>query len=201
MLRLALCLATAVSVAVTAYVCAWLSYGDFFQYPSRATRGYLKHLGEDIARYREKTGHLPARLSDVTVMGPPMYPVDAQGRPLDVWGRPFLYQVTGDSYDLFSFGEDGLPGGLGLDADLHAGWTSPLTEYITFWQFAAAEPGGVKFTCVVAGVLAFPLCLFGSKPGPAGRPGLAAVLVKNGVTVVFAVGAALVISILHVSGH
>jgi len=45
-----------------------------------------------------------------------------KGVPLDAWGRPFLYRSPGEknpeSYDLTSLGRDGLPGGIGEDADV-----------------------------------------------------------------------------------
>jgi general secretion pathway protein G len=42
--------------------------------------------------------------------------------PLDPWGNEFQYESPGsnnqDSFDLWSFGKDGVPGGEGLDADI-----------------------------------------------------------------------------------
>jgi general secretion pathway protein G len=42
--------------------------------------------------------------------------------PLDPWGRPWLYESPGrmnpGSYDLYSLGRDGRPGGEGEDADI-----------------------------------------------------------------------------------
>lgn len=42
--------------------------------------------------------------------------------PLDPWGRPYVYLAPGkanpQSYDLYSLGRDGKPGGEGEDADL-----------------------------------------------------------------------------------
>jgi general secretion pathway protein G len=42
--------------------------------------------------------------------------------PLDPWGRPYVYKSPGevnrDTYDLFSLGRDGQPGGTGEDADV-----------------------------------------------------------------------------------
>ena len=42
--------------------------------------------------------------------------------PLDPWGYEFQYESPGtnneDSYDLWSLGKDGTPGGDGLNADL-----------------------------------------------------------------------------------
>lgn len=42
--------------------------------------------------------------------------------PNDGWGRPFQYQFPGEhnthTYDIWSFGADGNPGGEGVDADI-----------------------------------------------------------------------------------
>lgn len=42
--------------------------------------------------------------------------------PLDPWGRPYLFASPGtnnpDSYDLYTLGRDGLPGGDGEDGDV-----------------------------------------------------------------------------------
>ncbi len=204
LLRLALCLATAVVVSATAYLCAWLTFGGYVTSFNRgSTRHWLRSLTEDIALYREKTGSLPVRLSDLNAMRPPNVGVDEEGRPIDDWGRPLHYEVAGDSYDLYSLGRDGLPGGYGLDADLHAGRTDPQAERLTFWQFTTeAYTGGIKPVCLAAGILAFPICLVRSRPEAGTRPTLRSILMKNAVTALFAVGAAFVITFLHLpSGH
>ena len=42
--------------------------------------------------------------------------------PQDPWGRPYLYRAPGvtnrESYDLYTLGRDGQPGGSGEDADI-----------------------------------------------------------------------------------
>lgn len=49
-----------------------------------------------------------------------------QAIPLDPWGRPWVYQSpgseSGDGFDLYSLGRDGVRGGVGEDADV-ASWT------------------------------------------------------------------------------
>jgi general secretion pathway protein G len=49
--------------------------------------------------------------------------------PLDPWGRPYLYVSPGaenpQSYDLYSLGRDGTPGGEGEDADVTS-WGGPV---------------------------------------------------------------------------
>ena len=50
--------------------------------------------------------------------------------PLDPWGRPYLYVAPGKvnpgTYDLYSLGRDGKPGGDGEDADVTS-WGGPVT--------------------------------------------------------------------------
>lgn len=40
--------------------------------------------------------------------------------PLDPWGKPYVYRAPGTKgdYDLISYGKDGLPGGVGENADI-----------------------------------------------------------------------------------
>jgi general secretion pathway protein G len=49
--------------------------------------------------------------------------------PLDPWGRPYVYVAPGhtnpNSYDLYSLGRDGKPGGEGEDADITS-WGGPV---------------------------------------------------------------------------
>lgn len=42
--------------------------------------------------------------------------------PLDPWDRPYIYRAQGQGreFELLSYGQDGAPGGTGLDADLSA---------------------------------------------------------------------------------
>jgi general secretion pathway protein G len=51
--------------------------------------------------------------------------------PLDPWGRAYVYVAPGvvnpASYDLYSLGKDGRPGGDGEDADLTS-WNGPVSQ-------------------------------------------------------------------------
>src|SRR5690242_1708670 len=97
-------------------------------------------------------------------------------------GRPFQYWLECDRYVLFSYGRNGKLGGTGLDADLHHERDRVL-ERFTLWEFTTArETRGIVFGCVVAGVIAFPLCLLRSKGRPGDQFGLAKVLAINAVT-------------------
>ena len=51
--------------------------------------------------------------------------------PMDPWGRPYVYAAPGlsnpDSYDLYSLGKDGRPGGSGEDADVTS-WNGAVRQ-------------------------------------------------------------------------
>jgi general secretion pathway protein G len=54
---------------------------------------------------------------------PYLYPKDGYiaKAPLDPWGNPYLYlhpSVHGKNFDIFSYGADGVEGGVGEDADI-----------------------------------------------------------------------------------
>src|SRR5262249_27553712 len=159
-------------ISLTAYLCSWFNYRGYpyLLNEPEVTRMFLKVLRDDIAHYQSRTGNLPATLADLDAVKENRIPVDEAGRPVDAWGRPFHYQVAGNSYDLYSLGRDGQPGGAGLDADLHAGKGDPRIEPLTLWQFASsADTAGIRLTCVLAGILAFPLCLLGVRRGANNR--------------------------------
>jgi general secretion pathway protein G len=51
--------------------------------------------------------------------------------PLDPWGRPYVFVAPGrenpTSYDLYTLGRDGRPGGTGDNADITS-WGGPVTQ-------------------------------------------------------------------------
>lgn len=98
------------------------------------TRSYgLRILGLRIADYRKTHGVLPddlAALPAVQIM------LRQPGEPLlDSWGNPFQYRRMGETYELFSYGRDGQPGGVGLDADLYLDGRNRKLARPTFRQF------------------------------------------------------------------
>lgn len=44
--------------------------------------------------------------------------LDATSVPLDPWGNPYIYESDGGSYEIISYGADGLPGGVDENADI-----------------------------------------------------------------------------------
>ncbi len=52
---------------------------------------------------------------------PPNYPANGYLKkpPVDPWGAPLGYSAGGDSFELYSLGADGGPGGEGFDTDIY----------------------------------------------------------------------------------
>jgi hypothetical protein len=199
-------LVTGLVISATSYLCAWRSLGDFwyFRFAPDKTRKVLEMLSAEIDAYQKKNGRLPARLTDLgRTLTSGMYAIEEDGTPVDAWGRPLHYDLNDDSYDLYSLGQDGVPGGRGLDADLHAGKIDRVVEHLTFWEFTRADGGtGIRMTCILAGLLALPIATMGEgrnrlRPASPGR-----VLLRSLVTAVFSIVTAVIISSFHLpSGH
>jgi hypothetical protein len=164
----------------------------------------LERLDEDIQRHKKTTGAWPARLTDLNVVKEKRVGVDETGEPVDGWGRPWQYRKDAGDYVLFSFGADGLPRGVGQNADLYPGQADSWPDHPTLAQFTALpETRPILLACILAGVVAFPLCLLQARGRPGDRPSLGRVLLANAVTAVFAILAAFFIAALHMmpGGH
>jgi general secretion pathway protein G len=100
-----------------------------------ATKAQVEMLGLALDAYRLDNDYYPSTEQglEALVRIPSSDPLPRnwrgpylkKGVPLDGWGRRFLYRSPGEknpeSYDLTSLGRDGLPGGIGEDADV-ASW-------------------------------------------------------------------------------
>jgi Type II secretion system (T2SS), protein G len=205
MKRIPLCLLTAMVIADTAYIACWQQYRDvsFRDSAVGETWQVLTRLRESIERHRQFTGRLPPSLTELDVVKKKEgMSVDDGGQPVDRWHNPLQYRVEGDRYTLLSLGADGEPGGSGVDADIDIDHPEDL-EKLSLWRFTTmSETGGMKFTCLAAGLFALPLWLL-QRP-QLSNAGRMTILAVHAVTALFAVWVAGVIGILHlpvVSGH
>jgi general secretion pathway protein G len=124
-------------------------YYDFTAGPSfyaahAQARVDLASLTREVLLYRGEHKALPARLIDTGLKHfreeDPHPAFDAAGQPVDPWGRPYLYQPSGEQFDVKTFGRDGVPGGHGLDADL-SGFRYNPAVYPTLAEFVADRTG------------------------------------------------------------
>jgi hypothetical protein len=87
-----------------------------------------------ILLYAHQNNRLPLSLAEIPAM--PGYDNSIK----DAWGWPLRYQINDNgTITLISLGRDGMPGGVGEDADVvlsfpthdvHGGWSDPLVGWI-----------------------------------------------------------------------
>ncbi len=76
----------------------------------------IQRLVNEVDIYRAERGMLPKRLEELTEAG-----MIGKKKLLDPWRNPYVYMTpgrNGDSFELVSYGKDGLAGGEGADADI-----------------------------------------------------------------------------------
>lgn len=97
-----------------------------------AARSQIEMLGAALDAYRLDNGRYPTSAQGLQALQgePAAEPRPRNWRgpylrrevPLDPWGNPYIYVSPGEanpqSYDLVSFGADGLAGGSGEEADI-----------------------------------------------------------------------------------
>jgi general secretion pathway protein G len=197
--RLLLSLATAVLVFVTAYFCAWKMYYLRHGLEYQTTRSFLDLLSSEVEEYRQSHGKLPDRLEDLEVVKDQEFPKNEAGQAMDYWRNPFQYEVQDDKYEIYSYGRDGKPGGIGLDADLFAGGRLPFP---TLLQFATLPDAfGTFMLCLLSGLVAFPICLLHGMEKPGKKLSLLVILWRNALTAVFALIIAAFLAGFYWSGH
>lgn len=107
-----------------------------------------------LKQYRESEHVLPKSLSDLNLTSI----IDTP----DGWGHPFVYKVKGNNYTLLSYGQDGKPGGDGLDTDIssdnmrlqdHKGTRATFRQYLSYPYF-----GDMAGRACLGGGLAGLLC-------------------------------------------
>jgi Type II secretion system (T2SS), protein G len=156
--RLIVAAAGGVVVAAAAFVCTYFDQRDLISYRDRQLHVVRKldTLEEAIILYRRATGQFPTDLAELPAAKfYHQFTINAEGKLVDVWDQPYLYRVEGDSFEIYSLGADGQPGGVGRDADLYPSSAGRPPELPTLRQFTFNLPTKeVQRTCIAAGVCA-----------------------------------------------
>ena len=106
-----------------------------------AAKSQLELLGVALNSYRLDNDAFPTSEQGLDALRTPPTAGDAPRRwrgpylsrvlPDDPWGRSYVYLSPGvsnpESYDLYTFGRDGQPGGEGEDADVTS-WGGPVQQ-------------------------------------------------------------------------
>src|SRR5688500_2390265 len=78
---------------------------------ANATRTQAIILADALHAYQRRIGHLPERLAELCARGAPCSLESGtviEATPSDEWGRPFEYRTRGESFEIRSFGPDGV---------------------------------------------------------------------------------------------
>lgn len=114
-----------------------------------ATRAYIIWMGRTVNDYRAENKTFPPDLQTVWPGEPDQPPM------VDGWKRPLLYSVRNNRLLIQSLGRDGIPGGVGLDADLSNLNSRPTSAALPLAQ-QLEHPLGRTFIAIalLCGVLA-----------------------------------------------
>jgi hypothetical protein len=119
-------------------VCAgYYSVGqDLTNYPQlrpsrRETFVTIQRLSQGVVTYQREHGKLPKTLNDV----PLVEKYSQFGYKEDCWGRPYVYQKTGNGFVVLSYGKDGKLGGGGWNTDIRSGMQHGDLPPVTFLQY------------------------------------------------------------------
>ena len=88
---------------------------------AKLTQTAISRLKGEVELYKADKNRYPETLQELV----PRY---CDEIPKDGWDRAFIYRAQGTrgAFDIVSLGEDGLPGGEGVNADL---WSHPNIKY------------------------------------------------------------------------
>jgi hypothetical protein len=165
------------------YFSAWRLLGNNLQNRPRQwdTHFFVAMAIDAVQEYQKAHGKLPAALNEKELADRLAYlnNFDPKFGPADAWGRPLHYTVKGEKFAIVSFGRDGRPGGVGLDADFggpaahglflisnmpNVGPLQPPT-FEQFWSIRDSQEiagNSVVMWATLCGVLVFGLTLSAS---------------------------------------
>lgn len=127
-------------IATLAAIVAPSLFGNISDAKVKTAKSQIQILSLALDAYRLDCDTLPTTdqgldaLRSLPVADPPSGwkgPYLRQLVPMDPWGRPYVYVSPGlenpSSYDLYTLGKDGKPGGEGENADVSS-WNGPVRQ-------------------------------------------------------------------------
>lgn len=214
--HLPIALLSGLIVAAVLHLSAWYNLRDATTICRRQgyTRMKLSSTGRVLEEYHQQHGDYPESLQSYDDYREAKKAEDKNayvpGIVLeDEWGRPFQYTVDKNRLTLSSFGRDGRPGGIGLDADLYHDARNHEETLATFRQFfKETDPAEVDrrpskfFSLLGGGMIAFSLFFSLCKEDLQEPFSVRYLLLVAGVVVTAAIAIGLFLLPLHVpSGH
>lgn len=192
--RLLIAAAAGLTVTLIATLAAWPF--SYLRHGQRVTERRMYDLQTSVELYQELAETIPRDLDDLRTHN---LIRDGQQDVLDAWGHPLQYTVDGDTYTITSFGRDGAPGGVGLDADLTHDTPYPPLATPTFTQkLLHPVTQSVIATCAITGMLTSILCWLLARPDWLTRPKILSLAIPIGAVVFGATIVGLILALIHV---
>ena len=205
-LRIAISTTVGILVAAIAVVAAWRDIASMTHVrpEQSATRQAIYEITDLIQMYRGSKKTLPRSLEEVPT--PDGFQVsfqrDDKGRPLDGWGHLFLYSMDDTKYVITSLGQDGKPGGIGLDCDLSNTNDWPAEARPTFRQFLTHPmTQGSARACLACGLLAFLVSFVTVDPCTWHGWAILSLIVKLAFTILGALFVASIMSVAEIPNY
>lgn len=159
--RLLAAATTALLVFVVTYFACWArmgypAYMNVYQYQSRVIMD-LQAIADELSQYHSDHGEYPESLLQLGRLHSREIRFDDVGNPVDLWHHPIHYRRVENHFELTSFGNDGKPGGFGLNADTSSDDNlGRSVERIAIWHFLFETDGsiGVFWAAVVGSISA-----------------------------------------------
>lgn len=127
--------------------------------PKRAWIQLVTILGF-VKEFQREHNHLPTSISEI------QGGLGTLRRDFnDPWGRPLEFVTSDQEFRATTYGRDGQPGGIGLDADLSTDNLSPPEANLTLQQYLfEIDSRSVWLSCALCGLLAAVLTWRESRP-------------------------------------
>jgi hypothetical protein len=204
--RIVIGLAVGAVVASISIYIAWYNnvveqYNDLLCREQIWTRSRLDWLDEVVKEYQRKSNSLPQSLEQAINASTNAIP--NAGSAMDAWHHPLQYTVTGSNYLIVSYGEDGLPGGEGVNCDLTNRNPRPKERKMTFLQFLKAPAARAMINCsLICGFAAALICASTVKKTQLTDRTIKSMVLRLFFTTMGATIIAIFITAIHVpSGH
>jgi hypothetical protein len=171
----------------------------------RQTEFELDKIREAVRAYLQLSNVCPDNFEQLQSMT--NYVVDLEyyhhDKFADYWGYPFVFLKEGTNCVVVSYGQDGKPGGVGIDCDLTTTNSVPKESTPTFGQFWSNErTQDMIGWCFICGLMAALLSFLTVRIPDFTRRGLIILGLSLMSTIVGAFLISIIITVLHVpSGH
>jgi general secretion pathway protein G len=159
----------------------------------------FQRIREGLSDFAQKNGRYPESLDELAKWKGS----SEEWQQLDPWEHPYQYVRTDSGFRLFSFGPDGKPGGVGLDADIEStphGATRVIPTLKQF-LFEIPERKGLLVIALLTSLCAAVACFVADGPVEKDQGAGTSVLVSIVQTTFGAILVAIALIVVHIGGQ